>query len=90
MHTTFKQYPGFNSTTNYEGDDVKSRDGDCADGGDGEDGDKDGPPYAKEGLMVMMATISPFRRQPGDRIWPLPRWKKVSASASEKYGKIMA
>ena len=39
MHTTFKQYSAFNSTTNYEGDDVGSRDGDGANDGDDEDGD---------------------------------------------------
>jgi hypothetical protein len=39
-------------------DDVGSQGGDGADVGDGEDGDEDAPPHAKEESVTMMAAIS--------------------------------
>ena len=40
-------------------------------GGDGADGDQDGPPNAEEVLVSTMATISPWLRKQDNSICPL-------------------
>jgi hypothetical protein len=85
-------YSGFRSITNYEGDEVDLDDGVDVDVGDDEDVDGETPPYAKEELVVMMASISPRWRPRSSRIFPLPEKEKsfASAAASTNLGKIMA
>jgi hypothetical protein len=86
MHTTLKQYPGFD-LPNYEGDDIEYRGGDGADVGNDDAGAID----VMEMLSLCQGGVDGV--DGGDfplvaaADQPLQRWKKGSASAaaSENY-----
>jgi hypothetical protein len=61
MHTTLKQYPGFDLPQTMRGDNIEYRGGDGTDVEDDEDGAKDVMdmlPYSNKESVVMMAAIS--------------------------------